>query len=152
MIDIKNILTYLTPVRIMNEQEFQNMEISIRSYYDTYSNIRPVHKFALKALPHFKKRFIELIKSIKVNFEIVEENTSALSGFSKLILDTNTKYLFFIFSDVKNLSNKNLFYPSIEAMEQDEVLSQIRLGGYPIGDYGIPKNNIHFAINDNGKV
>lgn len=144
-------LTYLTPLKVYSEESFNEFKASINSYYETYQ-YRPVHKIAIRHSGNYLSKTKDFLDSVNCKYEIIDLDCNACCAFYKLINSVDTKYLFFIFSDVKNLSKKDIIYPSINCLEKKEDLIQVRLSGFPLGNYyNYPTNKSHFLVK-NGKL
>ena len=135
--NIESLLTYITPLRLHNQEDFKYFEITIRSFYDTHKE-RPLHNFAINISPEWYDRFIQLLQDLRCNYNILTTDENALNGFVTVADSIRTPYCFLMLADFYNIADKDIISLSVTALKKDPKLAHTILGGIPVGDYERP--------------
>jgi hypothetical protein len=143
-------LTIVTPAKITTQEELNTAIESVTALYKTLGNERPLHLLStLITDARLRKEYFAFLSSLGANVEEIAKDQNYMQAFRTLMGAIKTKYGYFHSTDVVTSSEKNFFLPCMEAMDQDETMVQIRLGGYPISNYD---TNLDVFGVDDGKI
>lgn len=152
-------LSILAPLKIDNENDFKSFIRCLKSYKNIIETENTEFLVVNESITDFKDKVNQEILSIKPNFRIVEER-GFVKSVRKLIEESNGKYIMFFLDDVEIIGDaKNICQSSVKAMEENENIFQIKIGGGKVSNSSRSSNIKKFSkthkevkINENFSV
>lgn len=140
-------ISFLSPIRITNDQQFQKFVNVINKYYSIIDADRVEHIIKDDSPLQFKKKVSDFLLSNNKNCKIIHAPYTILSrAFELLINECRTEYLTFVFDDVIPVTGKDFITPCITAMDNDKDLLQICIGGTFISS--VASNTSYLSVID----
>lgn len=134
-------LSILAPLKIDNENDFNSFLRCLKSYKNIIETKNVEFLVINESAPNFKEKVNQEIQSIKSNFNTIEGN-GFVKSVRKLIDKSTGKYIMFFLDDVEFLGDsKKICEASIEAMENNKNILQIKIGGGKVSNTS-KSNNI----------
>jgi hypothetical protein len=140
----------LLPLKITNHQQFISFKRCFMSYYNNVGHHDISYILCDDSIPLFRDEIQKFLNGLRLKYEYVRsEDCSFYEVVSKLIQAVSGDYFFFIIDDVE-LLDKDFVAPAIEAMERDNNLSHIKIGGGYIleGDHNTNATYVKRINND----
>lgn len=150
MIDIRDKVTLITPVRVTNPHSMNNLRETLLSYATALKDDYPKHLIADATPREWDGRVREAFdRIVPGRWKDVSHNTSMYQGTKEMVAQVETPYTSIVLTDVMSVAKRNFLAPIIEGMELDKSILHTRVGGDPLG-CGRPFNTSPFESDGSG--
>jgi len=130
---LKDKVTLITPVRIVDKLNWDYFKHTITSYYSLFGDDKPKHLLAMAGAPVYKKAMVDLMNEVNPGGWVnVSPDTPPIKALNDLVRAVETPYTHVVLSDMCAIGTKNFLLPGIEAMEMDRDICQMRYGDDPL--------------------
>lgn len=121
-------INVLVPLKIRSEKQYLLFKQCVQSYEHLFDKERISFKVADDSLSPYASNVKEQFESYGCEIEYIASN-GYVDAVRNLFRVADQKYIFWIFDDVQLLTKKDIISPCIRALEDNQNLIQIKLGG-----------------------
>lgn len=137
----------LIPLKTRKNEQYELFKDCFKSYYQHLKHFDTRYIICDESDEIFFEQNNKFLCEFNINFEYVKNTGSTFyDTIASLIDNLKSKYFLFILDDVEIYDQKNILLPSIKALEQDENLIQIMLGGCELIKSNLNRINVNEAL------